>query len=116
MITVIIDEARHTVSITGHAEYGPEGKDIVCAGVSVLFYGFCEAVRRAGNLHEFRADKGDSFCRFRGSRSDAKRLMVLRSGIELLEGAYPDNVRLADGEIADGTVCYDDKKEVSACT
>ena len=37
MIKFKVDEKKQTLLVNGHAESGPFGQDIVCAGVSVLF-------------------------------------------------------------------------------
>ncbi len=37
MIKFKVDELKQKLCVKGHAEAGPFGQDIVCAGVSVLF-------------------------------------------------------------------------------
>lgn len=39
---------RHRVDVEGHAGYAPHGQDIVCAGVSTLFYTLVRALREVG--------------------------------------------------------------------
>lgn len=38
MIEIKVDMKKYKVEITGHANYDEKGKDIVCAGVSTLFF------------------------------------------------------------------------------
>ena len=48
MITVVLIQSKNTLRIdfAGHAGYAEKGKDIVCAGVSALYYALTEGVRR----------------------------------------------------------------------
>lgn len=48
MITVILIQSEDMLQFdfAGHAGYAEKGKDIVCAGVSALYYALTEGVRR----------------------------------------------------------------------
>lgn len=37
----------YRLTVSGHARYGPAGKDIVCAAASVLWYTLCEVLDNA---------------------------------------------------------------------
>ena len=44
MINIKFDPKTFTLDITGHAEHGKKGEDIVCAAISTLFYTLGEAL------------------------------------------------------------------------
>ncbi len=88
MIKVTVTSNK--VIIKGHSGYAQSGKDIVCAGVSALFYAFLGYLEKRGLLKECRADKGDSFVVF--DRDCKEALMMFKEGVRQIEEAYPENV------------------------
>lgn len=44
MITIEFKPKTFTLDITGHAEHGEKGEDIVCAAISTLFYTLAESL------------------------------------------------------------------------
>ena len=50
MITIEIND--YELKITGHAEFEEKGKDIVCAGISTLFYTLYEVLLSNMNMLE----------------------------------------------------------------
>lgn len=44
MITVKFNPKTYTLDVTGHAEHGKKGEDIVCAAISTLFYTLAESL------------------------------------------------------------------------
>ena len=44
MIEIKFDPKTFTLDVTGHAEHGKKGEDIVCAAISTLFYTLAEAL------------------------------------------------------------------------
>jgi uncharacterized protein YsxB (DUF464 family) len=44
MINITFDPETYTLDITGHAEHGEKGEDIVCSAISTLFYTLAEAL------------------------------------------------------------------------
>lgn len=44
MITVKFIPETFTLDVTGHAEHGKKGEDIVCSAISTLFYTLAEAL------------------------------------------------------------------------
>ena len=108
MIEVKINEAEGKVFVTGHAGYAEEGRDIICAGVSALFYGFCEAEATAGGLMEIRSKPGDCYAKYRRTKSARIRMEVLKAGVKMMAITYPDNVMMITGEKTPREFCYDD--------
>ena len=98
MISFDINEKECVVTVKGHAGYGEAGKDIVCAGASMLFYAFAEAEHKAGELMALKSEPGDCMVMWRKSRAARRRLEVLAAGGRLLERRYPDYVRVTIGE------------------
>lgn len=44
MINITFNPNTFTLDITGHAEHGKKGEDIVCAAISTLFYSLGESL------------------------------------------------------------------------
>lgn len=44
MINITFNPKTFTLDITGHAEHGKKGEDIVCSAISSLFYTLAEAL------------------------------------------------------------------------
>ena len=44
MINITFKPDTFTLDVTGHAEHGEKGEDIVCAAISTLFYTLAEAL------------------------------------------------------------------------
>ena len=98
MISFDIDDQDCILTVTGHAGFGDIGKDIICAGASMLFFAFAEAERKAGRIMEIKADPGDCMLKWRKCHASSRRLEVLEAGAELLARQYPDYVTVSYGE------------------
>jgi hypothetical protein len=96
MIEITINDKAGYVGITGHAGYAEPGRDIICAGVSALFFALAEATNRAEGILRLVTEKGKSALSYRPSRAAARRLSVFRAGVEMLEESYPDFVRVIE--------------------
>ena len=102
MIEVEIYEERDgrisAFSVQGHSGTAPKGRDIVCAGVSALVQTALLGLGR--HLHreiDFHIDpSGDLHMKLREAPDDLSEaiLRTMRLGIEEIEKAYPDAVRL----------------------
>lgn len=73
----------------GHAEAAPKGEDIVCAGVSTLYYTFyaaCEARETVmGNVRMLEADSG---------YKNRAVFEAVKTGLEILAAKYPKHVKI----------------------
>jgi len=84
----------------GHAGYAEEGKpDIVCAGVSTLFYTLANFLELIGADDLEGSDEDEVYVECNAFRSDevvhtAFRMTVF--GLTLLQEKYPDNIILSD--------------------
>lgn len=95
---------RYGIRITGHAGYGTEGNDIVCAGVSVLVQtlgNYIEAHKDELNCNilEMRFEKGDSNIQLCDTSISGSMNYILKAvfdmtadGLEDLAIQYPEYI------------------------
>ena len=50
MINITFNPNTFTIDITGHAEHGKKGEDIVCSAISTLFYTLGEALYNSKDM------------------------------------------------------------------
>jgi uncharacterized protein YsxB (DUF464 family) len=94
---ITVTKTNDSISVKGHAGYADQGKDIVCAGVSVL------AQTLVYSLEELTEDKidcsmqsGDIFIKFWTLSGQAQLLVEsFLLGIQSIADAYPENVTLS---------------------
>ncbi len=110
MIYIRVLERDDGLEITavGHAGQGPRGRDIVCAGVSALLYGFIaylEALppiataEEGGEEPHLECSEGEGLLRVttRGlGGADTRGWRVTAAGLRLVEAAYPTCVTLRE--------------------
>lgn len=94
MTTVEISGTSLTAK--GHAGYGPLGRDVVCAAVSILTQTLAECLLRQeskGSVADvsLKLEPGDAEIRWKG---EAECLPAIETGFELLNGSYPEYVIL----------------------
>lgn len=100
MIDIRISVDSLTMSITGHAGYAETGRDIVCAGVSMLAQTLAAHMARHADeedLLRLDMDDGMVLCmRPDGPRAEEYRVLYAFAleGLELLAGQYPEYVRI----------------------
>ena len=101
MITVEIDKTSYDVKISGHAGYEEkEGKDIVCAAVSILTYTLEDTLdKHAKYMLDYRyEDNGEVRVKcvpHEGYAGDIDLILeYFTNGIRLLHDHYPNNVLL----------------------
>lgn len=86
--------------VSGHSEYGPPGRDIVCAGVSAIVQTIALALDRKGAVAAGRAEKGMLDVRLREDltpeqRHDARTLVeAMILGLLEIQKLHPDRVRV----------------------
>lgn len=94
---IVVQKDRHGVTITGHANYGPPGKDIVCAAVSALVQTLEASVEQLTADHldvEYRA--GFARISYDGNLSEETFLLLdsFFVGIQRIADTYPQYVRI----------------------
>ena len=77
----------HRLEIVGHAQHGPAGQDIVCAGVSAISWALLGYLDGRGLLEDAWADKGAMGLDIRGDDRARAALELARR----LEGKEPIN-------------------------
>ena len=96
MISVFVEKrgSRCRLYVEGHADYAPEGADIVCAGVSALVGSLLIYAEECGNCRHLRtaASPGNFFLSCRGGLGAAFDMTV--RGLAAIAAGYPRNVRL----------------------
>lgn len=93
-----IDIKKTEIRVTGHAEFGPPGLDIVCAAVSTLFQNLVWSIGElTSEKIEYRFEKGDSFLNHSGNPSVAASVLLASFfiGIAAIQESYPEFVRVA---------------------
>lgn len=92
----IISEPRKGLKISGHAGYAEKGKDIVCAGVSVLYQTLIALPGMAYSM-----DGDDKRAWIIGSGDHLKQwLETFADALETIAEKYPDHVRFRRGSVA----------------
>lgn len=88
------------LDISGHANFGVSGKDIVCAGVSSLVYA---GLNSLNNIKDFKINiKEDGRCTIEClkdiSSHDTIVLEVLLNGFKNIQESYPSNLKIIEKE------------------
>lgn len=90
----------------GHANYAPAGRDIVCAGVSALLFGYAaylESLSPAEGEEDasphLSVDEGDGYLYLQTRGLGGKDLLgwrVTEAGLSRIRQGYPDCLRIRD--------------------
>jgi uncharacterized protein YsxB (DUF464 family) len=59
MINITFNPKSYALDITGHAEHGKKGEDIVCSAISTLFYTLAESLYEARHMLKEDIDFSD---------------------------------------------------------
>lgn len=98
MIEVKFKPNEYELSVSGHANFDENGKDIVCAAVSILFYTLAASLDDSICKAEKIIDKGSSSVRCTPKEGCGANVglvfWTILNGIELLAESYADHVRL----------------------
>lgn len=100
MITVKINKWRYVykIRISGHAGYGKEGHDIVCAGVSSLAYALSTGLKDI--LHKNEVDAENASMEYSATWKEHNAVWVwklinaIESGLEWIANQYPENLKM----------------------
>lgn len=90
------------LSVRGHAGFAEAGKDIVCAGVSALFFAAYSELRNRG--FKYFADLDDGYATIKAYPSAEERhtclaiLDTVVAGLENIAKQYPDYIKLIKEE------------------
>lgn len=83
--------AGHIVSleVTGHSGSAEKGKDLVCAAVSAISFGLCNALDQSGSDAEIKVE--NNLIRIQASGTDANTEVILRTGLIQLKTVEETN-------------------------
>lgn len=79
-------------SLTGHAGYASKGQDIVCAGVSALWFMAYSADLECHDTKERR-----TVCAH--GKEDARIVNAICDVFDAMQDRYPENIRITYGDI-----------------
>ena len=93
---IVIEKGPNCITVTGHAQYAEMGKDIVCAGVSVLVQTLVQALEDLTDAKfNYEMAAGHAEINFELLPSRARLLVkAFFVGIEMLASEYPYHVKL----------------------
>jgi uncharacterized protein YsxB (DUF464 family) len=102
MINITFNPNTFTVDITGHAEHGKKGEDIVCSAISALFYTLGEALYNSREMMAedivFSDDDGNGHlsCKPKAEYEANVSLIywTILTGFDLVAKNYEKNVTL----------------------
>ena len=91
-----ITRLKSGVKLSGHANYAPMGRDIVCAAVSALIQTLIQSIEElTEDTIEYSMQPGAVDIKF-WSLSEQSRVLVdsFFIGVENIAAVYPENVRI----------------------
>ena len=102
MIEIKFEPNTFTLDVTGHAEHGEKGEDIVCSAISALFYTLAESLCRVEHMIQddivFSDEDGNGHisCKPKEEYEANVSLMywTILNGMELIAETYEKNVSL----------------------
>ncbi len=80
------------LTVRGHAGYGRQGEDIVCAAVSALVYALAGVLQETGRLAGF--DSAPGYAAVTGAGDCAREFALVRCGLTMLAKQYPGCVEI----------------------
>lgn len=90
MINICV--SANKVTIKGHSGYADSGKDIVCSGISTLFYALYGYLAKRGGLKAWQANPGDSFITF--TKEGKEGLLMFTEGAKMVAENFPEFVKV----------------------
>lgn len=95
---------KHILRIEGHAGYGVQGTDIVCAGISALAYAWInelQILRERKQIYDFAYEEGDGYLliTFSGEKEEALTAYeTIIIGFMAIEENFSANLHVTRGE------------------
>ena len=105
MINIKFNPNTYELDITGHAEHGKKGEDIVCAAISILFYTLAESLTQCKNMleddmtFEYEDGNGHISCKPKNEfeANISLTYWTILNGFQLISENYKKNVNLCVG-------------------
>lgn len=94
---IVIDRYNGGISVKGHANYAEPGKDIVCAGVSVLVQTLIASLEQITSAKiKYSISPGTVDIKYESLTGSAHALInSFFIGVEMIADEYPDNVSMS---------------------
>ena len=95
---IIVERGKDKIKIKGHANYAPNGQDIVCSAVSVLVQTLIQSVEElTADKIKYSVQPGTVDIKFWCLSEQTKTLIdAFFIGIKGIAEAHPDNVKLTE--------------------
>ena len=105
MINIKFNPKTFTLDITGHAEHGKKGEDIVCAAISTLFYTLGQSLYESKHMMTedivFNDEDGNGHLSCKPKKEYEANVsliyLTILNGFELVVKNYKKNVNLHVG-------------------
>lgn len=110
MIEISVNMKEYCVEVKGHANSAPKGEDIICAGISALFYTLYEVLYQNKEMLEKKSLKsimvdgeGTIYCKPKKEYEGNVQMMYLTvlTGLELMAKNYPEYINMVVGRNED---------------
>lgn len=95
---IIVNKKDNTIEISGHANAGNYGKDIVCASVSSIVYTTINAIGKLKD-NTIKVDDDGNILRIRILKDDEITRKLIDNMLDLikyLESTYPKNLKVKE--------------------
>ena len=105
MIEIKFNPKTFTIDVTGHAEHGKKGEDIVCAAISTLFYTLAESLYQVRHMMtddiSFSDEDGNGHISCKPKEEYEANISLIYwtilNGFEMVEKNYKKNVKCTVG-------------------
>jgi uncharacterized protein YsxB (DUF464 family) len=102
MINIEFNPNTYTLDVTGHAEHGKKGEDIVCSAISTLFYTLAESINKSSHMlkeeMEFNNDDGNGHISCKPKEEYEANISLIfwtiLNGFKLIADNYEKNVAM----------------------
>lgn len=94
MIEITVEQkspGRLRIQIKGHAGYADKGKDIVCAGVSTLFYTLLNHAEKSAKVVDYKISDQECYADIVMQQLASS---IILTGFEMMAEEYPDYVKM----------------------
>ena len=103
MINIEFNPKTFTIDITGHAEHGEKGEDIVCSAISALFYTLAQSLYpyndKTENGIDFSDEDGNGHISCTPKKEYEQNIILIYwtilNGFELVAENYKENVKFS---------------------
>lgn len=102
MINIEFNPNTYTLDVTGHAEHGKKGEDIVCSAISTLFYTLAESINNSSYMLKeemvFNNDDGNGHISCKPKEEYEANISLIfwtiLNGFKLMADNYEKNVAM----------------------